>query len=185
MSFPRRPLIAAACLLTLAATAAPVKKQNFDACPMVAARNIFDPERQPGVASSAAAASVSAAPVSGSDCAALTGTMLTAQKTLAFFSGSRPEWGGVFAVGASIGGARITKITSAGIEVERDGKKIAVAVGQSVPLDANSAPAAASALAPSASQPPSVSPSAPTVPASSDREAIIRRMMEKRQQELK
>lgn len=187
MSFFRYPLVAAACLLTLVtAVAAPLKKRNFDAYPMVVARNIFDPERQPGAApASAEAGASSVAPVSGSDSAALTGTLLTAQKSLAFFSGSRPEWGGVFAVGASIAGARLTKITSAGIEVEREGKTVFVAVGQSVPLDAHSSPVAAPAFAPSTAQPSSTSPSAPTAPASSDREALIRRMMEKRQQELK
>jgi len=186
MSFPRYPLIAAACLLTLAAAATPLKKRNFDAYPMVVSRNIFDPERQPGVTpSSAEAGAASAAPVSSADSAALTGTLLSAQKTLAFFSGTRPEWGGVFAVGSSIAGARLTKITSTGVEVEREGKTIVIAVGQSVPLDAHTAPAAAPALAPAAPQPSSVSPSAPTAPASADREALLRRMMEKRQQELK
>lgn len=192
MSTPSQKLSAATCLLALVASAwaAPqqAKKTGYDAYSVLRTRNIFDPERQPGVVNSSAAPTPSPAQTSA-DYAALTGTMITAEKTLAFFSGSRTEYNAVLTTNGRIAGAKLTKITADSVEVERNGKRVTVAVGQTVPLDASSVPTAAPASTPSsasASLPSNTTPGASSTSApSGDREAVMRRMMEKRQQELK
>ena len=192
MSMPYKTLSANACLLALTAAvalASPSKKAGYEGYALVRARNIFDPERQLGVTSTSAPTQTQTPAPTAADYAALTGTMLTANKALAFFSGSRPEFNKVLVIGGTIAGATLMQITSNSIEIEREGKRILIAIGQTVPLDASSAPGAA----PSSSQSSTASPTkatssttaaAPT-PGSADREALMRRMMEKRQQELK
>ena len=182
---------AIACLLLASAAAGlcappsqPVKppqpKKGFDAYPLVRTRNIFDPERQPGVASPGSGQSQATQPQANTDFAALTGVLVTPEKTLAFFSGSRPEFNKVLPLNATIAGATLTKITPDSIEVEREGKSVTVAVGQTVPLNNSFLPT--TAPIPSSDATPGDSP----VPQPrTDREALIRRMMEKRQQELK
>jgi hypothetical protein len=185
----------------LPAIAAPPAKTFDSAYTLLKTRNIFDPQRQPGSTEPAP----TAAPVTQADYAALTGILITEQKVLAFFSGSRQEFNAVLGPKGVIAGALITRITPGFIEIERAGKTVAVTVGQTVPLDANSAPApaptasgnnAATPPAPSTPSAPSSQPvtnvsapapsnTAPASPAGVDREAIKRRMMQKRQQELK
>jgi hypothetical protein len=168
------------------AAAPVVPGQGFDAFTMSRTRNIFDPDRRPIVqASSAAPTRQQSPPPTRSDYVALTGTMVTEERALAFFSGSRSEYNKVLAPDASIAGAKISKITPTGIEVERGGKKITVSVGQTVPLD-DSAPSAAPAPAVSAatSSTTETNPSAPGA-APADAGDVLKRMMERRQQELK
>jgi len=189
MSIPLFRLSTATCLLVLAASswAAPqqsAKKTGYDAYSLLRTRNIFDPERQPGMNNTSATPAPAPAQTSA-DYAALTGTMITAEKTLAFFSGSRPEYNAVLTTNGKIAGARINKITANSVEVERNGKHVTVAVGQTVPLDSSSAPTAAPASSPSTTTANNPSPSSSTSGPSVDREAVMRRMMEKRQQELK
>jgi len=155
-------------------------------------RNIFDPQRnganeatgEPAPPPQAAATP----PPKASDFVALTGVMVTADKTLAFFSGSRPDYDRVLSVNAGIAGAKVTKITTGGIEVSRNGRTIVVAVGQTVPFD-NSAPAAAPVTVAGNGDSGSASDSSSEAPSSSSSngnlDAIMRRMMERRQQQLK
>jgi len=201
MSPIRHPmLLAAACLLALSIAVpgtppTPPKKQGFDAYPLVRTRNIFDPERQPGVGMATSdTVQPSVPPATNADYAALNGTMITAEKALAFFSGSRPEFNIVLAPNGIIAGARLVKIAPDSIEVERAGKRTVIAVGQTVPLNASSIPTAApvpsptdipSTSTPSSSTPSSSTPASSTPLSGVDREAVMRRMMEKRQQELK
>jgi len=156
----------------------PTRKPTYERFTMVRTRNIFDPDRQANAPITGPKPVVTTA----TDFAALTGTLVTADKMLAFFSGSRPEFSKVLSVHGEIAGATLTQITPNAIVIERAGKTTTVAVGQTVPLDASSAPT--SAPAPAASAPVSTAP-ASTDPSSPSKEAIIRRMMEKRQQELK
>ncbi len=204
MSIPQQTLSAGACLLVLAAAAlaghsappTPARKAGYEGYALVQTRNIFDPERMPGVVYTPAVNQPqTTTPVAG-DYAALTGTLLTAERTLAFFSGSRPEYNKVISVGGRIAGASLKNIAPNSIEVERAGKRITVAVGQTVPLNSSAVPGPAPvpvAIPVATPSPftfnsptgavPSIS-AAPT-PGTADREALMRRMMEKRQQELK
>ena len=190
MSLPHKTLPASACLLALSAAlalAAPAKKTGYDGYPLLQTRNIFDPERLPGITTAPAAAQTPSP--TAADYAALKGTLLAADKTLAFFSGSRAEFNKVLAVGGKIAGATVTQITFDFIEVEREGKRIRIAVGQTVPLNASALPGTAPTSAPASTfttptNTPRSTAAAPTPPLA-DREALMRRMMEKRQQELK
>lgn len=186
------------CLLGLvtatALAGAPVRKQGYEAFHFVRTRNIFDPKRNAdtivssdaSVSASTAAAQAVQAPTTSADYAALTGIMVTDEKTLAFFSGSRPEFNRVLSVKAVIAGATINKITPAAIEVQRGGKLVTVAVGQTVPLDGSAPGPAPFNPAPSpATEGPTPAPSSDTTAGSSDKEALLKRMMERRQQELK
>lgn len=165
--------------------AAPPQPKGFDGLfGVLKNRNIFDSQRQPGAQAQATPA------VTRADFAALTGIMVTPEKVLAFFSGSRPEFNAVVAPNGMIAGAVIMRIAPDFIEVKRGAKTVAVAIGNTVPLDANSA----SIPAPAMEAPTSPAPSNPTTSTASpgasptgpapDREAVMRRMMEKRQKEL-
>ena len=166
---------------------------------MVRTRNIFDPER---TGPATPQAPPPQGPVSQADYAALTGVLVTPEKTLAFFSGSRPEYSKVLATGGKIAGATVSKIGPGSVEVTRQKKTVTVAIGQTVPLDANTVPGPAPAPVPAipaptpssyAPQPNGITPisAAPAAgsPASTgsaaDREAVLRRMMERRQRELR
>ena len=166
---------------------APGKKLSFDSYRTLQTRNMFDSERQPGVVAAATPQPAVGAPVTQADYVALTGVLITSEKTLAFFSGSRPDYNKVLAVKGKIAGALISKIAESSIEVTRAGKHVTVAVGQTVPLDANSVPAPAPATMAATASPSltGTSLNSSTNPTSSDREALLRRMMERRQRELR
>ena len=96
-----------------------------------------------------------------------------------------------------IAGAEITQITPASIEIDRAGRKIQVAVGQTVPFDGGAAPESAPApdtfaSAPSTGSaaatgaPPNGNPAAsPGAQPSSKQDDIRRRLEERRRQEEK
>jgi hypothetical protein len=165
---------------------APASPKGFDVYRVVIERNIFDPERQP---MAAGAPPVIEQPRKAGDYIALTGVMFDNGKALAFFSGSRSDYDKVIEVNGEIAGAKVTRIAPNGIVVDRAGKKIAVAVGQTVPFDGSapgappaeagvsSAPAAANTTTPGENP-----PNPPPLPGNlSD---VMRRMMERRQHEL-
>jgi hypothetical protein len=145
--------LAAAAILFVQANPAmaqkPAAAQGFDAFKMVRTRNIFDPDRRPPPSQSGSAAS--AVPIAQSDYVALTGTLVTPEKALAFFSGSRADFDKVLAVKEKIAGATIAKITPGSVTIERAGKTSNVAVGWTIPLNGSaSAPAPAPAAMPDA-----------------------------------
>ncbi len=193
------------------AASIPTLRPTYDTFRLVHTRNVFDPDRRPVRPVSTGPALVT----TRADYAALTGTLLSAEKSYAFFSGSRSEFNRVLTVREKIANATITGITSANIEIERDGKRTTIAVGQTVPFDNQTAPGLPPVEAPPAaisSTDSATSGSAPasatatTAPSAYSRQAatstatttstgpkgpppnideIRRRMMEKRQQELK
>ncbi len=126
--------------------------------------------------------------------------MVNNGKALAFFTGSRDDYNTVISVNDEIAGAKLTSVSSAGVEVDRDGRKINVNVGQTVPFD-NSPPGPAPApqddlpsMPSLASYPATSAPAANSQPAAAASQAptpdpaalndIMRRMMERRQQQL-
>lgn len=182
-------MIAALCAQPVCVSLAqhPSLVKGFDAYPMVRTRNMFDPDRHPmDTAAPAGQATVAPTSPKAADYVALTGILLSGDKALAFFSGSRTDYDEVIPVNTEIAGAKVTKISSSSIEVDRNGKKVVVAVGQTVPFDDSPPgvpPVSLSDAAPAPAPPPEGSPSAaPTLPANLT--DIIRRMMERRQHEL-
>lgn len=195
-----RLLPSAFCLLPSAFSQSPSPRPaatpavvGFEGYKLVRTRNVFDPDRRPPIAPGQA--TPAPAPIQQSDYIALTGTMLNAGKALAFFSGTRAEFNKVLGVRDSIAKATITSISVAGVEVDRGGTKITVAVGQTLPLD-NSAPTAAPAPQPvvsaaaaavsagTAASTTAAAPAAATAAAMTARQQeTMKRMMEKRKQD--
>jgi len=159
--------------------------QGFEAYHILTMRNIFDPDRSPMNASAPVSRPRYEAP-RAADYIALTGIMVADDRALAFFSGSRSEYDKVVPVNGAIADAKLTKITPVSVDVTRAGKKITVAVGQTLPLD-GSAPG----IAPTAAGMPAAAPAAggapddtSTPPLPGNLNDVMRRMMERRQQEL-
>jgi len=142
-----------------------------DLCAVLKTRHIFDSQRGGGAAPME---------VSPSSFAALTGILLSAEKTLLFFSGTHPDYNRVLNPGDTLGNAHILRAGAESIEVEVDGKTFVVGIGQTVPFDAASAPGQVPAFTPSASS----GATSFSGPPASLNEAVMRRMMEKREQEL-
>jgi len=190
-----RPLI-----LTLAAILAPLgcvsiaqppAAQGFDAYGIFATRNIFDPDRRPHTVMAVEPTRVAEPPPRAVDFVTLTGVMVNNGKALAFFSGSRSDYDKVTEVNGDIAGAKVAKITPSGIQVVRSGRTISVPVGQTVPFD-NSAPgappASAGDTALDSAPPPAAAAAgdaaATPAPLPGNLNEVMRRMMERRQQEL-
>jgi hypothetical protein len=189
MKRPTRILIAAAPALLLFAEVTRAQStgplEGYNAFRLVRTRFIFDPERQ-ATRSEAAVPRAQSAP-SRSNFIAVTGTMVTPGRTLAFFSGSQPEYSKVISVGETIADFKITSITPAQVELERAGQPIIVPVGRQLPLDGSTTAVAPTSLAPAPdiSGTPAANSSAPSAAAStSDKSEILRRMMERRQKEV-
>jgi hypothetical protein len=170
---------------------APAKKPSYENYRMVRTRNIFDPDRKPNApVSKPAAKPAGTAPAAAADYVALTGVLLNGDKALAFFSGSRSEYNKVLTLKSTIADVTIVGINEASIEVERAGKRIVVGVGQTIPKEGTApapAPIPSSSSADSAFSQGSANAttSSPAAGMSPDKEAILRRMMERRKKELK
>ena len=165
--------------------------QGYDAFSLVRTRHIFDPNRRaPLKASEQARPTAPSRPKSVH--LTLTGTMVTDGKSLAFFSGSRPEFNKIIGVGDKIGDFTIAAITTAQADLEQAGKPTTLTVGHRIQLEGTEAdaaepePAAPTGNASAPSPDPS-KPAAPTGPAPSGGSPgdILKRMMERRAQEMK
>ena len=185
-------VISAATLLFLLPSASTAQvaasAQGYNAFRLVRTRNIFEPDRQG--APRAEEQSRPQPTTSRSNFIVLTGTMVTASRTLAFFTGSRPEYARVIPVGEKIADFTLTSITPAQVELEHAGKQIAVVVGGPVPLEGTSDAGVTSEPLPvGVSAPPSTAaPTAATTSsapaATGDKAEVLRRMMERRQKEM-
>jgi len=177
-----------AALPLLSRAQAPAGSQGFDAYAIVRTRNIFDPARNPY---SAAYVAPRPRPVErerrSMDSVTLTGVMVNGGKAYAFFFGSRVDDDKVVPVNGEIADARVTKITTTGVEVDQAGKKLSIPVGQSLAFESSepgggSAPDDSGAQAAPAS--PSENPTQTTSPPPGNINDVMRRMMERRQQQL-
>ena len=115
-----------AAMLALAGAQAADAK-GYDAFKGVRTRNIFDPNRK-AVRLEASRSSEPRKPRSSSF--TLTGTMVREGRSLAFFSGSRSEFSKVISVGDSVANYKVTTIEPGQVELERDGKKLTLAIGK-------------------------------------------------------
>ena len=124
-------LLAICGLLSQRADAAETAK-GYDAFRLMQTRNIFDPNRRP-VRIEAPRAS---APRTRSSSFTLTGTMVRDGRSLAFFSGTRSEFSKVIGVGDSVANFRIASIEPSQVELEHEGKKVTLAIGQPFKIEA-------------------------------------------------
>lgn len=162
--------------------------KGYDAFSLVRTRNIFDSNRR--------AARNEPPPDSRSSVGAprpssftLTGTMVAEGRSLAFFSGSRSEYSKVIPVGEVVAGYKVVAITPMQAELERDGKRMVLAVGHRFQIEGSSdEPSGPETSGPEASPAPTPpDPNAAATPApapTSDKTEILRRMMERRQKEM-
>lgn len=204
-SFSR--LLAAAAMLLAAVqprAEAVEKVAGYDTFRLVRTRNMFDPNRRP-VRTEAPPVQRSSAPVreNRSSSLSLTGTMVTEGKSLAFFHGTRADYSKVLSVGDTIAGRKITSIKQAEVELEHGGKTSPLAVGSQVLIDgiasdvvAEEAPAPVATAPPDPGAPDAAGPTIPTAPApgspapastpatTTDKSDVLRRMMERRAQEM-
>ena len=175
-------------MLPLAALSAENGK-GYEAFKIVRTRNIFDPNRKPVRVEPPPRASTPPRPRSSTF--TLTGTMVREGRSLAFFGGSRSEFSKVISVGDSVANYKIAAIEPGQVELEREGKKVTLAIGK--PFTIESAPGAAAE--PDEPEAPAEGtktegtegtkpPDAPAPPTGGDAKSeIIRKMMEKRAKE--
>jgi hypothetical protein len=156
----------------------------FDAFRLIADRNIFNPNRTGRRDRS------SEEPAPRVDVISLVGTMNSDLGLRAFFDGSDPAFPKALHVGDSIDKFKVTQIAATSVDLERDGKGLAVRVGQQLRRpdgadwnlvgedlarrDAQARTAVDAKIDPTAP---------PVIPANAD--DVTRRMMERRQKELK
>ena len=161
------------------------KSTGYHAFSFVRLRNIFDPNRKPVRTDSPDAKPISKPRVA----LTLTGTLMTEQKALAFFSSTGGEPGKVLGIAQAIGDFKITSIAPGQVGLEREGQPLVLAVGKSLPLEGGAETSAVLESTPDDSLPETPAPApvpspAPNTEAKTDRSETLRRMMERRQKEL-
>jgi hypothetical protein len=160
---------------------APPAGQGFEAYRYVRTRNIFDPTRR-GPRSESSAATAASTSTRRVRALALTGTMVTAGKSLAFFGGAENR---VIGVGESVANFKVTQINAAEVSLERKGKALQLAVGKQITLEgAGGEPSEGAPIVEAAApEVPHAVPGVPVVPTAGDKNEVLRRMMERRAKE--
>ena len=162
------------------------EKSGYESFRLVRTRNIFDPNRV--AVRTEAPRERGPSSTSRSRSLSLTGTMVTDGKILAFFGGSRGD-GKVLTVGEKISDFTIKSITPVQVELDKEGKLTTLAVGRQLAVDPNGVgeesvtvegPATPEAAPPAKTE----SAPAPAPAGSGDKNEILRRMMERRQQQM-
>lgn len=190
-------LVLAAFGSSMQASAATGSK-GYEAFKTVRTRNIFDPNRRP-VREAAPPQQQQprspSQPRTRSSTFTLTGTMVREGRSLAFFSGSRTEFSKVISVGDSVANYKITAIEPAQVSLEHDGKTLTLALGTPFRIDSSTNDPVSPDEPPDKADPEDPSnppagdgasrPPTPAVPTGSDAKSeILRRMMERRAQEM-
>ena len=157
---------------------------SFESFRLISDRNIFNPNRT--VRRAPAPEEV----VPRIDVISLVGTMNSDRGLVAFFDGSDPALRKTLKTGESVGPFKVTRIASEGVEVEREGQATLLRVGQQLrkpeggewSVAGGVAGAIGSSRTPAATARPD--PTAPPeIPADADE--VTRRLMERRQKQLK
>jgi hypothetical protein len=107
------------------------KKGSYDTFKLMKARNIFDPNRQP-VRTEQPRDREQRESRTRPNWIALTGTMVTDDKALAFFNSSRADARKVAGVGEQVGEFKVLAVTPVQVEWEREGKRTVLAVGRQI-----------------------------------------------------
>ncbi len=167
-----------------AATATVAPAGSFESFSLIAERNIFNPNRIGRTRANPDA------PAPRTDQIALVGTVERGASLVAVFDGSESAWRRSLAVGESIGDFKVVRITSAGADLERDGKPVSLLVSHSLrrpeggdwtvakpPADV---PPAGGLIGP---RPGDTSAAPPEIP--SNASEVLKRLMKQREQQLK
>lgn len=174
-----------------AAPTHPVNSRDYSAFKVIPERNIFNPNR-----SSRGAGTPKTEPDKAPriDSFALRGTMIYEKGSFAFFDGSNSDYRKVLTTSNSIAGFTLKDIDSDGVKLEKEGKAIQLAVGQqlkrqnegdwSVGEATNSTQSGASSGSSTSSSRSSTSGSE-TSSSSGSQSDVLKRLLEKREKELK
>lgn len=158
--------------------------QGYGAFRVLRTRNIFDPERRAERAEITSPSAQATTPTSRSNFIALTGTMVTDSKSLAFFTGSQLDHSKVIGVGDKVADFTVKGITGAQVELEQAGKITALGIGRQITLAGLMMESAASPSSPPPPDAPPASGAAASPPAPAGGQSdVLRRMMERRQKE--
>lgn len=167
---------------------AQVRAPSFDEFKLINSRNIFDPNRRAVRREEPREPRVEAR--GRPNWLMLTGTLVSEGRALAFFNSSRSDCRKVVSVGESIGEFKVIAITPLQVEWEQNSRRSVLAVGRQVPIEGTTTEPEAPAptiepVAPSPS-PASGAPSGetPAPPPAGNKNEILRRMMERRAQEM-
>lgn len=159
---------------------------GYDAFRYVRGRNIFDPNRR-GLRLETPGGTTTASSSPRGRSLALTGTMVTEGKALAFFGGSAAEGSRVIAAGSTVAGYTVTAIAATQVSLEREGKTIALNIGRQMTFDSGSGEASVSSgpVIEAAAPPTTEATGVPSLPGlSGDKAEILKRMMERRAKEV-
>lgn len=167
--------------------------QGYNAFRTVRTRNIFDPQRR-AMRTETAPTQAAGPAQNRPNFFALTGAMVADDRMLAFFSGSRSDYNKVLRPGETIADFKIAEVTATGVQLARDGKMVALNVGQQIALEGptaglpsaissefNAAPSSGSVTTSSGTSSPTAA--APSGNGGGDKSEILKRMMERREKE--
>jgi|YelNatPaOPRAMG01_1025707.scaffolds.fasta_scaffold116714_2 hypothetical protein len=192
-------------LLLLSLLAAPLAPaQNFSSYRVISQRNIFNQHRVP-VSRATPTPVVRTTPRTTTDAFSLVGTLVYEKGRFAFFDGTSPDYRKVAQPSDTIAGYKITAILPHSVQLESGGKQFEMKVGtqlrrygDTVELTAAAvtppAPASAAPLSPTTTaaaapgSPPSSSAAtagAPSTATGSSPSDILKKLMEKRAQEMR
>lgn len=161
------------------------RSEGYEVFRNVRTKNIFDPTRRgPRIETPPTAGSSSSS--SRGRSLALTGTMVTEGKALAFFGGSAADGNRVLSVGNSVANYKVTEIEATRVALESNGKSLVLEVGRQISFDgAPGDPGTAGPIVEAAPHSPAETTGLPPPPAgvSGDKAEILRRMMERRAKE--
>jgi hypothetical protein len=156
---------------------------GFSSFRLVQSRNVFDPDRRAPRAAAPVRESVSPA---REDIIMLTGTMVQPDRALAFFGGSRPEYRKVLGLASEVAGYTLVSITSSHVELERDGEQLRLRVGHGLRRQGDGAWETTNEIPPPGSSPPATiaGPASGDAPSGGAISDLMKRMMQRRQQEV-
>lgn len=187
-------LIGIAALVPAAGTAAGSAAESWAEFAVVLKRNVFDPDRNRPVPPSVSSERESPPPPPP-EAVDLRGVFADGDAAIALLTGTRPEWQGTvrLASGAPVGPGTLRSFSTLALTLEIDGATVDWPVGTRLvkgydgwavdsQLGTAQLPAASAAAHPVDSSASSPGP-VPTETGSSDRDAILKRLMERRMKE--
>jgi hypothetical protein len=157
--------------------------RGYESFRLVQTRNVFDPDRRAPRPQGAVRETTTPARV---ESVALTGTLVQPDRAVAFFGGSRPEYRQVLPLLAEVAGYTLVAITTSHVELERDGERIQLPVGQGLRREGDGPWELTREVSrPSATASRSATTQSDREPASDNAISdLMKRMMQRRQQEV-
>ncbi len=173
------------------ATNAP-NRMDFSSFKIITERNIFNPNRSARATRTGPSAR-DVAPPAKVDAFTLVGIMGYEKGWLAFFTGSSSQYNAVAKPGDTIGIFMIQSITPSAVQLATNGQPVELRVGMQMrredngpwKLQARAEPVAVERSRPNSGRSDSGSPTPPAAAPSAGENEILKRLMEKRAQELK